>query len=98
MSSAGRGPQLADQVSKRQQAIDGERAAAIRDDCERIGRPDIGPPSWQGEQRPVLVMHVDAVLTPVLPVRDELEVLAVKRVEPVGHPDPSVQVVRIGCS
>ena len=98
MSSAGRGPQLADQVSKRQQAIDSERAAAIRDDCERIGRPDIGPPSWQGEQRPVLVMHVDAVLTPVLPVRDELEVAAIQRVERMRHPHTAVSIIWIGCS
>jgi hypothetical protein len=44
------GPQPADQVSQRQQVIDGERAPAIRDDHERTGGHDIGLPCWQREQ------------------------------------------------
>jgi hypothetical protein len=43
-------------------------------------------------------MQVDPVLTPVLPVRDELEVPASQRVERVGHPHTPVSIVRIGCS
>jgi hypothetical protein len=73
------GPQPADQVNQRQQAIDGERAAAIPNDRERIGRHDAGPPGRQREQIPVLVMQMDPVLTPVLAVRDKLEVLAERR-------------------
>jgi len=41
---------------------------------------------------------VDPVLAPVLPVRDELEVLTEQRMERVGHPDTSVPIVCIGCS
>jgi len=91
-------PQLADQIGQRQQARRGERAAAGRDHHERIGGRDIGPPCWQGEQRPVLVMQVDPVLAPVLAAGDELEVPAIKRVKRVHHPDTPVPIVRIRCS
>jgi len=42
-------------------------------------------------------MYVDAVLTPVLAVRHELEVPAVQRVELVGYPHTSVLIIRTGC-
>ena len=92
------GPQPADQVSQRQQAIDGERAAPARDDRERIGGRDVGPPCWQREQLTVLIVQVNPVLAPVLPVRDELKVLAGQRMEPVRHPHTSVPIIRTGCS
>ena len=98
LSPSPRRPQLAGQIGQRQQARRGERAAAGRDHHERIGGRDIGPPCWQREQLPVLVMQVDPVLAPVLPVGDELEVPAIQRVERVRHPDPSVPIVRIRCS
>jgi hypothetical protein len=40
---------------------------------------------------------MDPVLTPVLTVRDELEVLAGQRVEPVRHPHTSVPIIWIRC-
>ena len=91
------GPQPADQVSQRQQAIDGERALAIRDDHERTGGHDISPSGRQREQIPVLVMQMDPVLTPVLVVRDKLEVLAEQRMEPVPRPHTPVPIIRTGC-
>ena len=57
------GPRPADRVSQRQQAIDGERAPAIRDDHERTGGHDISPSGRQREEIPVLVMQMDPVLT-----------------------------------
>ena len=47
---------------------------------------------------PVLVMQVDPVLTPVLAIRDELEVPAMQRMERVRHRDASVPIKRIRCS
>ena len=91
------GPQPADQVSQRQQAIDGERAAAIRDHRERIGGRDVGPPGRQGEQLTILIVQVDSVLAPVVAVRDELEVPAEQRVETVRHPHTSVPVIWTRC-
>jgi hypothetical protein len=91
------GPQPADQISQRQQVIDGERAPAVRDDHERTGGHDIGPPGRQREQHTILVVQVDPVLAPVLPVRDELEVPAEQRMEPVRHPHTSVPVIWMGC-
>jgi hypothetical protein len=41
-------------------------------------------------------VQVDPVLTPVLAVRDELEVPAEQRMEPVRHPDTSVPIIRTG--
>ena len=41
---------------------------------------------------------MNPVLTPVLPVDDELEVPARQRMEPVRHPDTSVPITWIGCS
>ena len=58
---------------------------------------DIGPPGRQREQLAVLVVQVNPVLTPVLPVRDELEVLSEQWMEQVGYPDASVPIIRIGC-
>ena len=86
------------QISQRQQAIGGERAPVGRDYHERVRRRRVGPPGWQREQLPVLVMQADPVLTPVLAVLDELEVPPVKRVERVRHPDAPVPIARIGCS
>ena len=87
-----------DQVSQCQQARRGERAAAGRDHHERVRRRHVGPPCRQREQLPVRVVQVDPVLTPVLPVRDELEVPAGQRVERVRHPDAPVPIARTGCS
>jgi hypothetical protein len=33
-------------------------------------------------------MQMDPVLTPVVPVRDKLEVAAIQEMERVGHPPP----------
>jgi len=86
------------QVRDRQQVIGGERAAARRDDHERIRCHRIGPPGWQREQLPVLITQADPVLTPVLPVLDELEVPPGQRVEQVRHPDPAIPIAWTGCS
>jgi hypothetical protein len=49
---------------------------------------DISPPGRQREQHAILIMQMDPVLTPVLPVRDELEVLAEHRATaPAGSPE-----------
>ena len=88
----------ADQVNQRQQAINGERAAAVRDHRERIGRRNVSPPGGQREQLAILVVQVDPVLTPVLAVRDELEVPAEQWMKPVRHPHTSVQIIQTGCS
>jgi hypothetical protein len=40
---------------------------------------------------------MDPVLAPVLTLRDELEVLAEQRVEPVRHPHTSVPIIEIRC-
>ena len=86
------------QISQRQQAIGGERAPSGRDYHERVRRSRVGPPGWQREQLPVLVVQANPVLTPVLAVLDELEVPPGQRVERVRHPDTPVPIMRIGCS
>jgi len=48
----------------------------ICDDHERIGGRDIRLPCWQREQLAIRVVEMDPVLTPVLPVRDKLEIPA----------------------
>jgi hypothetical protein len=89
-------PVLGVPAHPRQQAIDGERAATVRDDHERISRHDVSPPSRQREQLAVLIMQMDPVLTPVLAVRDELEVLAEQRMEPVRHLHTSIPIIWMG--
>jgi hypothetical protein len=86
------------QISQRQQAIGRERAPSGRDHHERIQGHHVGPPGWQREQLPVLVMQVDPVLAPVLAVDDELEVLAAQGMERMRHADASVPITRIRCS
>jgi hypothetical protein len=85
------------QVRDGQQAIGRERAPAGPDHHERVRR-HIGPSRRQREQLPVLVVQVNPVLAPVLPVRHELEVAAVQRMERVRHPNPSIPIIWIGCS
>ncbi len=75
--------------------VNGQRPSANHH--ERIGGRDIGPPRWQREQHAVRVVEMDPVLTPVLPVRDELEVLPGQRMETVRHPHTSVPVIWMGC-
>ena len=78
--------------------ISGERAPVRRDHHERVHHGHVGPPSRQREQLPALIAQVDPVLTPVLPVNDELEVPPAQRVEQVRHTDTPVPIMRIGCS
>ncbi len=86
------------QIRDRQQVIGGERAAAGRDDHERIRCHRIGPPGWQREQLPVLITQADPVLTPVLPALDELEVPPGQRVKRVRHLHPAIPIAWTGCS
>ena len=87
-----------DQVRYGQQAINGKRAPASRDHHKRVRRSHIGPPCWQREQLPVPIVQVDPVLTPVLPVSDELEVTPIQRMEPMRHTDTLIPIMQIGCS
>jgi hypothetical protein len=48
------------------------------------------------EQLTVLIMQMDPVLTPVLAVRDKLEVLAEQRMEPARHPHTSIPIIWTG--
>ena len=98
MSSGQTKGDLTHQISQRHQARGGERAPGRRDDHERVRRRRVGPCCWQREQLPGLIVQVDPVLAPVLPVGDELEIPAGQRVERVRHPDASVPIERIGCS
>jgi hypothetical protein len=76
--------------------VNGHRPAAITTNGSRRYR--VGPPGWQREQLPVLVVQVDPVLAPVLAIGDELEVLTAQGMERVRHPDTSVPIVCTGCS
>ena len=76
--------------------MNGHRPAAITTNGSKAHH--VGPPGWQREQLPVLVMQVDPVLAPVLAVDDELEVPAAQGMERVRHPDASVPITRIRCS
>ena len=64
--------------------VNGQRPAATT--TNGSDRRRIGPASRQREQLPVLVTQMDPVLTPVLPMDDELELPAIQRMEPVRHP------------
>jgi hypothetical protein len=81
------------QVRDGQKANGGERAPAGRDHHERIRRRHVSPSCWQREQLPVLVVQVDPVFAPVLPVRDQLEVAAIQRMKRVRHPCPTVSII-----
>ena len=82
--------------ASRPSVVNGHRPAAITTNGSE--RHHVGPPGWQREQLPVLVVQVDPVLAPVLAVDDELEVPAAQRMERVRHPDASVPITRIRCS
>jgi hypothetical protein len=92
------GPQPVNQIRDGQQALGSEGAPARRDDHERVRRRNIGPGRRKREQLTVRVPAVDAVLTPVAPVDNELEIAAGQRMEPVSYPDTPVPIIWIGCS
>ena len=96
LADPGLGPQRTGQVSQRQQAIDGDRAAPLRDNHVRTGRRDLGPAARQAEQPAVLVVQMDLVLAPVLAVRGEVEVRAGLRGEPVRHPHAPIPIIWTG--
>jgi hypothetical protein len=58
-------------------------------------RRQIGRVRYQPADR---LVEVNPVLAPVLAVRDELEVPAEQRMEPVRHSDTSVPIIWMGCS
>ena len=70
--------------------MNGHRPAAITTNGSAAA--DVGPACRQREQLPVLVVQVDPVLAPVLPIDNELEVPAGQRMERVRHPDTSVPI------
>ena len=70
-----------------------EFSTSTRDHHERVRRRHVGPSGWQREQLPVLVVQVNPVLTPVLPVRHELEIATIQRMEMVRHPHPTVPII-----
>ena len=53
-------------------------------------------PAGSENNSPFSSCRVDPVLTPVLAVRDELEVPAGQRMEPVRHPHTPVPIIRTG--
>ena len=89
--------QPVDQVRQPQQAHRSESAPARRDHHERISGNDISPPRRQREQHAIRVVQMNPVLTPVVAVRDELEVPAEQRMEPVRHTHTSVPIIWIRC-
>jgi hypothetical protein len=84
---------MIDQIRHSQQALDGERAPTAGNDHERISRPHIGPPGRQREQLAVLIMKMDPILTPVMAVSNELEILPGQRMKPVRHPHPAIPII-----
>jgi hypothetical protein len=75
--------------------VNGQRPSATTTNGS-TGAASVHP--LQREQLTVLVVEVNPVLAPVLAVRDELEILAEHRMEPVRHPHTSVPIVSIGGS
>ena len=75
--------------------MNGHRPSAMT--TKGLGGHDIGPPGRQREQHTILVVQMNPVLAPVLAVRDELEVPAGQRMEPVRHPHTPVPIIRTGC-
>jgi hypothetical protein len=76
--------------------VNGQRPAATT--TNGSGAPTSVHPAGIENSCPPLVAKVDPVLTPVLPVDDELEVPAGHRVERVRHTDAAVPIMRTGCS
>lgn len=84
--------QAADQLGKRYEIPEAECRTPGRDLHEGIPRNRIGPARRQRAELPHLVQEVDALLTPRVPVVEELELALVERVVGVGHPNPSHSV------
>ena len=74
--------------------VNGQHPSAIT--TQGPAGADLGPPARQAEQPAVLVVQMDPVLTPVPAVRDEVEVRAGLRVEPVRHPHAPVPIIWTG--
>ena len=69
--------------TKRHHRIDGIQARARR---------------WHGAQLAVIIVEVDAILPPVVPVRDQLQLAAMQRVERMRYSETLWRFTSIGCS
>ena len=61
-------------------------------DNERIFGHHVGPSGGQRRQVSVCLTEVDAVLTPAVPVKDEVDLMAEPRMERMRDPDRARQI------
>lgn len=71
--------------------------AALGQDYHRILGTGIGPARRQATGFPLLVQVDDPILTPELPVVDQLILMPIERVEWMRHPKTSALNLRIRC-
>ncbi len=89
---------MAQEHRQRQQVLQAERGSARRHRYERIRWPYVGPGRRQGPYPALAVVEEHPVLSPRVLVAEELQLLAMQRVEGVDYPENLSCINRIPCS
>ena len=91
-------PQPLDHLGQAKQVFHPEATATGCDGPKWVGRRSARPPYGHVVQPVAFIAEVDAVLSPRVPVRDQLEVSAAEGMEGMGYANNRSRITRIGCS
>ena len=88
---------LRQQIRQRQQILKADSRATSAHDDERIGRSRVGPRGGQMLQATLVVVDIDPVFTPGLPIIQQGKGPTEERVERMRHADGSCRTVHHVC-
>lgn len=91
-------PQPLDHLGQAKQVFHPEATATGCDGPKWVGRRSARPAYGHVVQPAAVIEEVDAVLSPRVPVRDQLEVSAEEGMEGMGYANNRSRITRIGCS
>ncbi len=95
------GPSLLErgqEPSQFQQVRNAEGRAAGPHRDEGIGWQNAGPRRWERDESALIVVEVNPVFTPIVPISHQGELAAEERVKRMRNPKSSAGTVQIGCN
>jgi hypothetical protein len=89
---------LLHQIDQLDQILIAEKASPAGHRHKRVWRHDRGPARGDGTQTPLGVVKIDSVLTPVVAIGDEPEVLTFQRVVGMNDLEGRIRKLAMRCS
>ncbi len=89
---------LLHQLDQLDQILIAEKASAAGHRHKRVWRHDCGPTGRNGVQPPLDVVEIDPVLTPVVAIGDQLEILTFQRVVGMNYLEGCIRKLTMRCS